>query len=62
LEILTTSFLQTALETGVYTLSANFPLHLLNPKYPKDPKTFGQKLRAARIEAGFDIKGCSEGW
>ena len=29
---------------------------MFNPTYPEDPKTFGQALRKARIDAGLQIK------
>ena len=32
------------------------PRYILNEDYPVDPKTFGEKLRKARMDAGLMIK------
>ena len=48
--------LTTLLRHKIYTLSLKAPYRLVNKYYPREQKTFGEKLRAARIEAGFPMK------
>ena len=36
------------------------PKHIFNEDYPVDPKTFGEKLRKARMNAGLKIKKLAE--
>jgi len=40
----------------VYTLTIEINLLDFNPKYPKDPKTLGEKIRKARMDKGLHIK------
>ena len=39
-----------------YNVALEFPKDLFNPDYPANPKTFGEKLRKARLDAGLNIK------
>lgn len=40
----------------VYTFDIEVNLLDFNPKYPKNPRTLGQRIRKARMEKGFMIK------
>jgi len=42
--------------SGVYTLDIEVNLLELNPKYPKNPQTLGEKIRKARMDKGLQIK------
>ena len=44
---------QSSLITGGYSISVQFPLHLVNKNYPIRQETFPDKLKAVRIEAGL---------
>jgi len=39
-----------------YGLKIPLPKYFLNKNYPIDPKTFGERLRKARMDAGLLIK------
>jgi len=39
-----------------YDLSIPIPKYIFNEDYPVNSKTFGQKLRKARMDAGMQIK------
>ena len=41
---------------SVYTLTIEINLLDFNPKYPKNPKTLGEKIRKARMDKGLEIK------
>lgn len=41
---------------SVYTLSIEINLLEFNPKYPKNPKTLGEKIRKARMDKRLEIK------
>lgn len=40
----------------VYTFEFEVNLLELNPAYPKDPKTLGERIRKARMDRGLTIK------
>jgi hypothetical protein len=40
----------------VYTLELSLNLNDFNPKYPKNPRNLGQKIRKARMDRGLMIK------
>ncbi len=42
--------------SGVYTLELSINLLDSNPKYPKNPKTLGEKIRKARMDRALKIK------
>jgi len=39
-----------------YCLEKPIPSHVFIPGYPETPKTFGEHLRKARMDAGLQIK------
>jgi DNA-binding transcriptional regulator YiaG len=39
-----------------YHLSQKINLIIFNPRYPKNPKTIGERIRKARMELGLEIK------
>ena len=39
-----------------YTLDLTINLLELNPAYPKEPKTFGEQIRKARMDKGLLIR------
>ena len=43
-----------------YNVSCLIPKELFNKDYPVNPKTFGEKLRKARMDAGLNIKEVAE--
>ena len=43
-----------------YSLSIPIPKQIFNDDYPVNPKTFGERLRKARMDAGFQIKEFAE--
>ncbi|MBC8473995.1 MAG: helix-turn-helix transcriptional regulator [Candidatus Omnitrophica bacterium] len=45
---------------SVYTLSTEINLLEFNPKYPKNPKTLGEKIRKARMDKRLEIKELAE--
>jgi len=40
----------------VYTLTIEIDLLEFNPKYPKNPRTLGEKIRKARMDKGLEIE------
>jgi DNA-binding XRE family transcriptional regulator len=40
----------------VYTLEVEVNLLEFDPKYPQNPRTFGEKLRKARMDRGMTLK------
>jgi len=44
----------------IYTLEIEINLLELNPKYPKNPQTLGEKIRKARMDRGMKIKELAE--
>jgi transcriptional regulator with XRE-family HTH domain len=40
----------------VYTLEIKINLLDLNPEYPKNPQTLGEKLRKVRMDKGMTLK------
>ena len=43
-----------------YKYSCLIPTELFNKDYPANPKTFGEKLRKARIDAGLNTRELAE--
>ena len=43
-----------------YNITLKFPKDLFNKDYPTNPKTFGEKLRKARLDAGLNIRELAE--
>jgi len=43
-------------EPLVYTVNIKLNLNDFNPKYPKNPKTFAEKMRKARMDSNMLIK------
>ena len=43
-----------------YSLNIPIPKEIFNDDYPVNPKTFGEKLRKARMDAGLQIKELAE--
>jgi len=41
-------------------MSLPIPKYIFNEDYPIDPKTFGERLRKARMDAGMKIKELAE--
>ncbi|PJC48812.1 MAG: hypothetical protein CO035_01520, partial [Candidatus Omnitrophica bacterium CG_4_9_14_0_2_um_filter_42_8] len=46
--------------SGVYTLDISLNLNDFNPKYPKNPKTLGERIRKTRMDRGMKIKELAE--
>ncbi len=44
----------------VYTLNVTINLNDYNPKYPKNPKTFGERIRKKRMDLGLTMKEVSQ--
>jgi transcriptional regulator with XRE-family HTH domain len=44
----------------VYTFEIEIDLLALDPKYPKDPRTFGQRIRKARMDERMMVKELAE--
>ncbi len=44
----------------LYTLEAEVNLLDFDPKYPKEPKTLGERIRKARMDKGLMIKEVAE--
>ena len=44
----------------VYTLEIKINLTELDPKYPKNPKTFGERIRKARMDRHLMVKELAE--
>lgn len=44
------------LDNRLYTVEVEINLRLLNPTYPKEPKTFGERIRRARMDQGLLIR------
>ena len=40
----------------IYTVRVDFNLLELNPRYPKNPRTLGEKMRKARMDKGLLIR------
>ena len=40
----------------IFHLEKSIPTRVFNATYPDNPRTFGQALRKARIDAGLQIK------
>ena len=43
-----------------YKISIPIPKQIFNNDYPVNPKTFGERLRKARMDAGFQIREFAE--
>ena len=43
-------------DKAIYCLEKPIPSHVFIPGYPETPKTFGEHLRKARMDAGLQIK------
>ena len=41
-------------------MEKNIPTRVFNAAYPDNPRTFGQALRKARIDAGLEVKELAE--
>jgi DNA-binding transcriptional regulator YiaG len=44
----------------VYTLEIEINLLDFNPKYPKNPKNFGERIRKRRMDLGLTMKNIAE--
>ena len=51
---------QSELASQTYEAHRELPRHLFEKTYPANPKTFGEALRKARMDAGMKIKGLGE--
>ncbi len=43
-------------DRSIYTVEIEINLHEFSPKYPKNPKTFGELLRKKRMDKRLTIK------
>lgn len=44
----------------IYTFEIEIDLLELNPKYPKNPKNFGEMIRKKRMDLGLTMKNIAE--
>ena len=44
------------LDNRLYVFTVEINRLLLNPAYPKEPKTFGERIRKARMDKGLLIR------
>ncbi len=44
----------------IYTLEIEINLLDFNPKYPKNPKNFGERIRKKRMDLGLTMKDIAE--
>jgi DNA-binding transcriptional regulator YiaG len=44
----------------VYTLEVTIDLNDFNPKYPKNPKTFGERIRKKRMDLHLTMKDVAQ--
>ncbi|MFH1045523.1 MAG: helix-turn-helix transcriptional regulator [Candidatus Omnitrophota bacterium] len=44
------------IKPNIYVLQSELDMLELNPNYPSQPKTFGERLRKARMDKGMPIR------
>jgi len=44
------------LSKGIYSISLSIPKFIFNKNCPNNPQSFGEEIKKARLDAGFQIK------